>query len=182
MENKFFPNQKDRLNFVIETYATEIKLRRNWVLEAARELNSTMEDGQPVTAVIRRAIDMINNAMVIVRILDEEGIGARNKERAKERARLIRERWPDLPQPPQGLRNIRNDYEHFEERLDQWAVSSDRKVIADMNFGPEVGGTEVYENLRRLSGSTLHFWSNSVDLNEVLDWALDVVDVIMKEE
>ena len=37
---------------------------------------------------------------------------------------------------PLKTRTLRNDFEHFDERLETWAASSERKNLADCNIGP----------------------------------------------
>ncbi len=49
-------------------------------------------------------------------------------------------------------RTFRNHFEHFDERLEQWAASSQRKNFADSNVGPPgmISGLEPGDYLRNL--------------------------------
>ena len=128
-------------------------------------------------------MDLIGHAIVILRIVDSEGIGSRRSEldRTKERVKLIRKKWSEIPiEFPQGLRNVRNAYEHFDARLDQWAISSERRLYADLNIGPMIGGLGVHENLRRLEGETPYFWDHAVNLSEVVEWSQQVASAVSK--
>lgn len=102
-------------------------------------------------------MDLIGNAVIILRIIDSTGARRSEIERVEERVKLLNQKWPKILElePPLGLRQVRNDYEHFDSRLDELAVSSKRKNIADMNIGPVFGGLETHENLRRFEGETL---------------------------
>lgn len=115
--------------------------------------------------------------MVIVRILDTEATSSRKKDkgRAKERARILHERNPCLPGPPKTLRGIRNDFEHFEKRLDVWATSSNQHIYIDLNMGElegfiQIPGMEDQDVFRHLQGHNLTFWNKSVNLKEVIHW------------
>jgi hypothetical protein len=53
---------------------------------------------------------------------------------------------------PLAPRTFRNHFEHFDERLEQWAASSQRKNFADSNVGPTgmISGLEPGDYLRNL--------------------------------
>jgi len=177
---KYFPEDRDDQGFILERYADEIQLRANWIINAAEEVNKSLS-GPSVSAslVIKNSMDLIGHAMVILRIIDPAGSRRNELERAAERVNLLKEKWPKIPSnPPQGLRDVRNDYEHFDARLDQWAVSSNNRLIADKIVGPAINGFETHENLRRFEGGTLYFWDNAVNLSEVVRWAQQVAAAV----
>jgi hypothetical protein len=53
---------------------------------------------------------------------------------------------------PLAPRTFRNHFEHFDERLEQWAALSERKNFADSNVGPTgmITGLEPSDYLRNL--------------------------------
>lgn len=174
-ELKYFPKNEDEQGFILQIYADEIQLRTSWIVSVANEINQSLKQNESASTIFRQAMDLIGNAIVILRIIDPTGARRNEIERTNERVDLIRKNWPNIPtDPPEGLRDVRNDYEHYDARLDQWAISSERKIIADMNIGPIIGGTEIHENLRRFQGDTLYFWDHAVSLSKVLDWAIRV--------
>lgn len=71
-------------------------------------------------------------------------------------------------------RNFRNDFEHYDERIESWASSSKRKIISDMNIScgsfsaiPNLDPTDCMRNLnisRDRENLTLTFHSASYDL------------------
>lgn len=131
--------------------------------------------------VMTHSISIINHAMLVLRLIDTEALGARNKDRAKERARILWERNPGFLKPPQNLREIRNDFEHFEERLDIWVTNNDSSNFIDLNVGSDyttVG--EKNEVFRHLEGSSLMFWGKQVDLMEVVEWVHGMCEEINK--
>lgn len=174
-ELKYFPEDESDQSFILKIYADEIRLRTSWIVSVANEMNESFKQEESASTIIRQAMDLIGNAIVILRIIDPTGARRNEMERTKERVELIRRNWPNIPtDPPEGLRDVRNAYEHYDARLDQWAISSERRIIADMNIGPIIGGTEIYENLRRFQGDTLYFWDHAVSLSKVVEWALQV--------
>jgi hypothetical protein len=54
-------------------------------------------------------------------------------------------------------RTFRNHFEHFDQRLEQWAASSQRKNFADSNVGPPgmISGLEPGDYLRNLDTTQL---------------------------
>ncbi|MBR9698631.1 hypothetical protein [Bacillus cereus] len=171
----FFPKDENDQDFILGIYAQEIKLRTKWIIKSANKVNSLLEREASAERIIKEAMDLIGNAMVILRIIDYTGSRKNELEKAKERVFLIKKKWPNIPfGPPDGLRRVRNDYEHFDAKLDKWAISSGRNVIADMNVGLEIEGLNQYENLRSLNGDVLYFWDKSVSLSEVVEWAKQV--------
>lgn len=183
VELKYFPQEKEDLNFILDVYAAEIQIRANWIIETAEEINTGLKNYEQASSTIRKCMDLIGNAIVILRIIDHTFALKVEKEKAKERVELILQRWPEInnQKAPEGLRSIRNDYEHFESRLDTWATTSKNRLIADMNIGPEIYGLGTHENLRRFEGDTLYFWDRSVNLSEVVKWSMELSNVVKKK-
>lgn len=176
---------------ILDRYKREIILKAKWtydsIVEGLGVWNAIAEgkhDGK-AEEVIRRFVSGITYAMSIVRILNVAG--ARNSSRAQIRVDAIKNKWPNLPDAPQGLKQIRDDLEHFEERLDTWAFTSSSHSIVDLNLGmsPEgLGsffGVEEKELLRNVDlENNFLFWNHKVKLKEVLDWAQKLKEEIEK--
>ncbi|MBU9723063.1 MULTISPECIES: hypothetical protein [Bacillaceae] len=181
MSYQFFPNNQEKLNYVMRIYEEEINNRNDWIKENAEQLNSSFQT-KSASVVINYAIGIINHAMLVVRLVDIEAIGSRNKQRSKERAKLIHERNPGLPNPPSSLRLIRHDYEHFEERLDEWATQENPNTFVDLTVG---GGImlpqqNTQDTFRQLEETTLKFWNHSIDLQEVVTWVDEMSCIVVK--
>ncbi len=83
--------------------------------------------------------------------------------------------------PPFKLRRIRNDYEHFEEKLDDWATNSKTNIYIDLNIvSPGINFFPGAEDnvFRQLEGYNLTFWNNSVNLQEVIQWVSETSSLI----
>lgn len=185
MNNTFFPNNNEKLDFVMKIYEQEISTRDKWIKENIDRLNQAINESS-ASITISYAISIINHAILVFRLIDLEAITARDseKEKAKERAKILHERNPKLPKPPASLREIRNDFEHFESRLDQWATSTNPNYYIDLNIGEGIYAPEANtkDNFRSLVGSELIFWNNSVNLQEVVDWVSQIDAIISAQQ
>lgn len=90
-------------------------------------------------------------------------------------------RWPfQDSDPPSSLRSVRNDYEHFEARLDAWSTSPDPTAYLDLIVREAVfiENASTQDKFRHLVGSTLTFRNREIDLEEVLDWIKKTSEII----
>jgi hypothetical protein len=61
----------------------------------------------------------------------------RDKEsRSKRRGRILRERFGIEAADEATKRDVRNSFEHFAQRLDSWAETSEHGMFIDRNIGP----------------------------------------------
>ncbi len=102
MENNYFPNNAKELSRVMEIYEQEILNRREWINESVERYNESKDNSKRPSVVINYAMSIINHAMVVVRMLDKKAVSSRksDKERSKERAKILHERNPGIPDPP----------------------------------------------------------------------------------
>lgn len=174
---------------VLERYKKELLLKAKWTHDSLIEGYKTWEESAgnlnvKAEAVIRNFVAGITMAMSIVRILNVAG--ARNKNYARQRVSAIQSKWPNLPDAPQGLKEIRNDLEHFEERLDTWAFTSSTHSIVDMNLGISAEGLSFFgvgetELLRNIDGNNVFlFWNHEVKLDEVMNWVIKLSEELKK--
>ncbi|QHA90165.1 hypothetical protein [Bacillus sp. N1-1] len=179
MSNIFFPDDETELGKVMRIFEQEFEVRNNWIREASINFNQALSV-KPSFNAFNHAISIINHAMVLVRIIDLDAIGSRDVLRSKERAKILHERNPRMLPPPETLRNIRNDFEHLEERMDRWATSTYEKQYIDLAIGNGylLRGSEM-DTFRKLEGTKLKFWNNEVDLQEVIDWVEETNRIII---
>ncbi|MGN8233249.1 hypothetical protein ACTHAL_001477 [Priestia flexa] len=184
---KWYEDEEQR-EFVLMRFREELLIRTLWVTQSHQQIHLLRKEQKDNLLIMKEAMDLINNALVMDRITDKNATGARKGEISlvKKRVTLIRERWPGLPEsPPEGLRLVRNHYEHFDTRLDYWAKRSKRDVILDLNvlhsdtpIDNEELGFKKFENLRSLRGNILYYCDSKVDLDEVVNWATQILYVI----
>lgn len=175
---------------VLERFQKEILLKSKWVHDSIRdgyqlfEKESNPNNDITSKEILRHFVSGITYAMSIVRILNVGG--ARNKGNAERRVNLIKTKWPDLPEPPQGLKEIRDSLEHFEERLDTWAFTSSSKSIIDLNVGININkealasyNIQETELLRNIDDEyNFIFWNKKVSLESVMQWVEELSEKI----
>lgn len=88
----------------------------------------------------------------------------------KRRSRLLRERFGLSDEnPPADLRDTRNWFEHFDEKIDDWWRESDRHNFSDRNVMPSssIVGLDTSDNARLFDPTTcdLSVFGRSVNLN-----------------
>lgn len=182
---------------ILERYKKEIILKVTWTLDSFEEAYSTWdaiqkgEDNKEKEEVIRKFVAGITNAMSIVRILNSTSAKRKiDKARAEKRVEAIKNKWPNLPETPQGLKEIRDALEHFEERLDTWAFTSASHSIVDLNLGmskeayQELGGSfgaKEVELLRNVDKEDIFlFWDNEVKIQAIIDWVNSIKEQLLK--
>ena len=184
---KFFPNDEESLDFVLGVIGNEILLKSNWALNSFTEAIQAGDDETLCASeIVRYVVNGLTHAMSIVRLITGVGAQSYEKERVQERVSVINNAWPNLPSPPEGLRDIRNNLEHFESRLDAWVTEASEKghyKYIDLNVGMDrFENTENVENLRNIDGDgNFNFWDDSVNINMVIEWMVEVEKEVRKE-
>lgn len=78
---------------------------------------------------------------------------------------------------------LRNDLEHFDERIDAWILSSERHNFVDMNIGDRsplsIVGVDTRDFFRNLEGNILTFAGRKYDLDELYNIILSLEKALM---
>jgi hypothetical protein len=96
----------------------------------------------------------------------------RDKERVTRERKLLRDRLGVTNSSPLFAVTMRNNFEHFDERLDEWWKKSKRHNSVDMNIGPKrdfVAGFDEVDLFRNFNFATgeLTFWSETFDIPQI---------------
>jgi hypothetical protein len=74
---------------------------------------------------------------------------------------------------PLAPRTFRNHFEHFDERLEDWAMSSKRKNFVDSNVGPSgmISGIDLEDYLRNFNTTknAVTFRGDEYNLKPMID-------------
>lgn len=146
---------------VLETLARSV-----WGLEAIVDAAEAHARGSQESDVIRRLVEAVSHAAAIQRLVLADP--------ARGRVAFLGSDVKDLPQPPVALRDLRNALEHFEDRLDRWALPTIAR-----HLGREIpNGMRTPMPMRRYSGDleTFCILDYSVDIWELADWLQRVTD------
>lgn len=94
------------------------------------------------------------------------------------RMKNLRNKYPKLPDIDQSLIFIRNDFEHFDERIDNWVINSKRHNYVDSNLGNinAIKGLDPKDNFRQYDpeNKTLYFCGKEYPLEKLYDYIKNI--------
>ncbi len=98
------------------------------------------------------------------------------------RARNLRNKFPKLPDIDPALVHIRNDFEHYDERIDSWVINSKQHNYADKNVGNinAIIGLNPKDNFRWYNpvSKTLYFCGREYPIEELCQYIKKVKEVL----
>jgi|GEM_PF-5521627 len=107
------------------------------------------------------------------------------RQRTQERLDLINSSYPNLPSLPVYLRTIRNNSQHFDEKLDDWIFSriengGGYSYIQTIDGDIEYYNTGVdYPLQRRIDDNgNLVYWDTTINIDELLDWCKEIIEYL----
>lgn len=132
--------------FVEGIYIRELLVQCEYAVDAIRRMNEILAARGSPSEFFREAGDFLQHSSAVSRLLWPPGSKNRaSKKRAKIRGAHLRQ----MLKLDDGhiLRNraLRDHFEHFDERLDDWAETSPYKNIVDNMIGPRaaIGGDAI---------------------------------------
>lgn len=151
--------------FVLRIFQREVELQCKFILTAVYALNSALLTGNGDEIWKQLQIILVASAN-----LSKMFWGSRGRKEA-ERTRL-RESLNVADDSPLRDPDLRNDFEHFDERLEDWYADSEHRNFVGRIIGPPntVGGIPTEERFQQFDPATtlVAFWDHSVSLNDVV--------------
>lgn len=144
----------------------ETLTRSVWGMEAIVDAAEAHARGSQESDVIRRLVEAVSHAAAIQRLVVTD--------QARNRVAFLGSDVENLPRPPVTLRGLRNALEHFEDRLDKWALPTVARQL-----GREIpNGPRAPLPVRWYSGDleTFCVLDYSIDIWELTDWLQRVSD------
>lgn len=93
------------------------------------------------------------------------------------RMKQLKRKYPNVPDIDPRLIRIRNDFEHYDERIDSWIINSKQHNYADKNLGDvnptvAIGGLNPKDSFRWYSPNTkiLYFCGEEYLLDELYSY------------
>jgi len=122
--------------FIESVYLRELIQQCQCAIGAVEKMNECLSNRNP-GEFFREAGDFLQHSSAVSRILWPPGSRNRlKKKRAKQRGTHLREKLAVPEKHALQTRNLRDHFEHFDERLDEWAESTPYKNIVDNMIGP----------------------------------------------
>ena len=122
--------------FLKSVYLGQVKEECEFCFAAVEKMNLLLEkkaDGD----FFREALDLVHHAAAVSRILWPPGCKDKKKKaRAQRRGQVLRDELGLKGSHPTQNRALRDHFEHFDERLDDWAENSRNHNIVGKLFGP----------------------------------------------
>lgn len=167
--------------FVEKIYVEELITQCTWAIAAVARMNDILESneqGRP-QLFFRQAVELLQHSALASKLLWPPGgsIAFKNK-RAKARGQHLR----GVLQMPElhvlKSRSLRDHFEHYDERLDDWVANSPNRIFVDDVIGPRawVGGVQDHEifKLYDPQTKTLLFRGEPFDIQALVDGLSDV--------
>lgn len=166
------PNDSDGNSvdsFVLEVYLRELSTQCQFAMRAVGQVNTALsadsDDVPQQTAhgeVFRGLHSFLTHASNVSKLLwptspwkrddESEEEYERRREHMKQRARKLREMLDveEGEEHPLKDRQLRNHLDHYDERLDHWATTSERRnLVSDMIGPPDaIKGIEASDRMR----------------------------------
>jgi hypothetical protein len=154
---------------LLRLYQHQVLLQCEFALIAFKEINAGL--AQPGTDSIHRTFYGIQNLLIAAANISKALWGT-NGKRSLERKEL-RDSIGVTNASPLHKVNMRNNFEHFDERLDRWWKDSPRHNHVDLNIMPRsaIGGVDDNDVFRMFDPTTtdLIFWSERFNIQAIVN-------------
>jgi hypothetical protein len=163
---------------LLRVFQSQIELQCQAILASARQLQLAL-DAHNTTASWVAVQNLLSAAANASKALWGQG-GKYEQEREPLRASI------QVPNDS-PLRSVimRNHFDHFDERLDQWWNTSTQHNYVDRNIGPErmIQGPAEIDTFRQLDPSTGHliFWGQKFNVPELVAEASRLLPMVQHE-
>jgi hypothetical protein len=123
--------------FIEGIYLRELVAQCEFGVGSVQRMNKVLENHGSPSEFFREAGDFLQHSSAVSRLLWPPGGNSRQKKkRAKTRGGYLRKALEITDDHCLEDRTLRNHFEHFDERLDDWAETSLHKHMVDNNIGP----------------------------------------------
>ena len=155
----------------LRVFQREVVRQSRFALMANQQLNEAIGRGDTA----RAWFDLQNLLIAIAQVSRLLFPAKRERNRLPERGKELRESLAvsdDSPLSEAALSDLRNDFEHFDERVEQWVTESPRRNFVDGFMGSRgaIVGIDTNDFMRSFDPQTARaeFWHHSLNLNRVL--------------
>ncbi len=162
---KFKRGKKIMNKMVLRIFQREVERQCKFALIAAQDLNNALQHGDMdrIWYSIQTLVVAVGNISKILwpsdPLLPERGVDIRKSLSVDDDS-------------PLGPRKFRNHFEHFDERLEIWATSSEHMGFVDSNVGPPgmIAGVDPGDCLRNFDtiNFAVTFWGDEYVLPPIV--------------
>jgi hypothetical protein len=168
-------------NMLLKIYQREIYTQSNYALMSIQYINDILNNLHKQNAT-NQLWYFVQNFLVSTGNISKLLWGAR--ETTSHQRKPLRESLNISDDSILKSRAIRNCFEHFDERIDSWWDSSERKIFIDSNIGSTnmIVGLDPQEFLRNFDtdSMTITFKGDAIEIKPVVDELLKLNKIAHK--
>ena len=157
---------------IVNKYIDEIQLQIEFAKRAYSDFSTVVQKRENLSA-FYHAHHFLIHAVNIGKIIDSKP--------GSQRERLLNPIMRPCKFDIKAFRRLRNQLEHFDERLDQWVQERSQDTFFDMNLVTGAKGFPHFAALRAIDGKTFFFQGVAYDL-EVLHHEICDLSIILSED
>ncbi len=135
--------------FIEGIYLSELVAQCEFGVGSVQRMNNMLQNHGSPSEFFREAGNFLQHSSAVSRLLWPPGGNSRQKKkRAKQRGAHLRKNLEIGDDHTLKDRTLRDHFEHFDERLDDWAETSPNKNIVDNMIGPRnaIGGFSIKDD------------------------------------
>jgi hypothetical protein len=163
---------------LLRTFQSQVALQCKFLLRAALEVNKAIKN-QEIEGTFYALQNMLNAGANISKALWGQGGKLANDRKA------IRDSIGIGDDSPLKDVTMRNNFEHFDERLDQWWKQSANHNNADLMIGSKamIAGLDETDKFRHFDPGTtdIVFWGQEFNLQRLVDEAQKILPKLEAE-
>lgn len=165
-------------NHLKSVYLRQIKEECEFCLAAVQQMNLIMEK-QKDGDFFREALDLVHHSAAVSRMLWPPGCRDKaKKRRSQRRGEALRGELDIKNEHAIRNRTLRDHFEHFDERLDDWAENSKNRDMIGKFFGPRdaIHGIDDKDIIHHYDPATKKyvFRGEEFDIQELVDGINDI--------
>jgi hypothetical protein len=165
--------------FIEKVYLQELIQQCQYAIDAVDQMNECLKNKNP-GEFFREAGDFLQHSSAVSRILWPPGNTNRiKKKRAKHRGTYLKATLTIADGHTLQTRSLRDHFEHFDERLDEWAETSIHKNIVDNMISPRsaIGNVVKDDEIMRMydpAKKEIVFRGETFNVQALVDGVKDV--------
>lgn len=166
--------------FLLRTFQQQVELQCKFMLTAAQELNKALA-GHNAEHIFYALQNLLNASANISKAL----WGPKGNRNLARQRKPLRDSIGIRDDSPLREVTMRNNFEHFDERLDKWWAKSKRHNKADLAVGPPnmFQGFEDIDRFRMFDPVTTNmtFWSQEFNIQAIINEVTRVFPTLQRE-
>jgi hypothetical protein len=164
---------------LLRIFQGQVALQCKFLLQSAQDLNAALKK-MDTERIFYALQNLLNAGANISKSLWGQG------GRLAQKRKPLRDSINIGDDSPLRQVTMRNNFEHFDERLERWWNESKRHNYADMNIGPKGGyifGLETIDMFRLFDPNTtdLTFWGEEFNIQAIVTEAQNILPRLLKE-